>query len=150
MGAWALQGWGSKATNQSSIAFTLTFVNNIADKTKWATCDFFGPTDEKVQGNAGGPCYRLLIRQNGEVKLFKVTGGTATEIAGSAMTTAAIGEGGTAKFKIEVVEATKLKIIRVDTSESKTVTDSTYRGGYFHFGVEGTGLKAAFSEVVTT
>jgi glycerophosphoryl diester phosphodiesterase len=149
----ALQGWACPISG-ARCGFTLTLTIGIAAATTpegWAGV-FVCAVDDRSFDDADRPepglgGYHVLLRQSGNLEVHVVHRGT-THLAASAAT-APIEPGGSATLRIDVTP-TQVAIARVDISPPPvvTMTDATYRGGYFHFGRRAAAVR--FSAVTIT
>ncbi|MFA0844337.1 glycerophosphodiester phosphodiesterase [Streptomyces rochei] len=105
--------------------------------------------DDDTTGTVARPNgYNVLVRGNGTLDIYKVTGGTATQIATAS--TATVPTGSTQHLRIQMT-ATQIIVTRTNIAapNSVTATDSTYRGGlYPHLGVRDT--KTRFAHLAVT
>ncbi|MFE6429384.1 glycerophosphodiester phosphodiesterase [Streptomyces rochei] len=135
--------------------FTLDF-DFVIDTSDYATASMqvafsVGDTqyDDDTTGTSAKPNgYNLLVRTNGTIDVYRVTGGTSTSIG--TVATAAITTGTTQHLRIQMT-ATQIIVTRTNIAapNSVTATDSTYRGGlYPHFGVRDT--KTRWANVAVT
>ncbi|MFE1111202.1 glycerophosphodiester phosphodiesterase [Streptomyces rochei] len=135
--------------------FTLDF-DFVIDTSDYATASMqvafsVGDTqyDDDTTGTSAKPnAYNLLVRTNGTIDVYRVTGGTSTSIG--TVATAAITTGTTQHLRIQMT-ATQIIVTRTNIAapNSVTATDSTYRGGlYPHFGVRDT--KTRWANVAVT
>jgi glycerophosphoryl diester phosphodiesterase len=142
----SLQGW----IGELSDAFTLTgkmTLEKSVDNVRWGSIAFCTPkdyfddyTDSLSQG------YHLLIRESGAIDFYIRQGGPASSL--NSMQTAAISEGQTVDFKIQVT-STQIIITRVDTGNSMTINNTVHRGGYVHFGRRLSGITFENVNVVS-
>ncbi|WP_031189801.1 glycerophosphodiester phosphodiesterase [Streptomyces peucetius] len=130
-------------------AFTLDtdFVIDVADYATASMQIMLSVGDKEFDDQGGGAAnpngYNILVRSNGTIDVYKLTGGTPTSVG--TVATAAITAGTTQHLKVQVT-ATQLIITRTNIAapNSVTVTDSTYRGGmYPHLGVRDTKTRWA-------
>lgn len=149
---YVIQGWGSPVANAAAtyhIQLTMTVETGNADTTRWGSCAFASTNDKFTDaggtGHAQSNGYQVLVRQNGEVDLFKIVNGVSTSLG--TVSTAAIAVGGTAIIKIDVTP-TSITVTRTDVSAPNSIvaSDTTFRGGFFFFGHNGIG--ASFSNVI--
>ncbi|MFI5808967.1 glycerophosphodiester phosphodiesterase [Streptomyces sp. NPDC051561] len=108
--------------------------------------------DRQFDDNGGAAAnpngYNILIRTNGVIDVYSVTGGTPTSIG--TVATAAITPGSAQHLRVQVT-ATQIIVTRTNITapNSVTVTNSTYRGGmYPHLGVRDT--KTRWSAIAVT
>ncbi|MFF9624293.1 glycerophosphodiester phosphodiesterase [Streptomyces griseosporeus] len=145
-----LQGYLGPLPN----TFTLDF-DYVIDVADYATASLqvtLSVGDKAYDDNGGGAAnpnaYNILVRQNGTIDVYKVTGGTPTSIG--TVATAAITAGTTQHLRVQMT-ATQIIVTRTNIAapNSVTATDSTYRGGmYPHFGVRDT--KTRWANVALT
>jgi glycerophosphoryl diester phosphodiesterase len=150
-----LQGWACPIVDPSyRIAATVTF-DAINDNGRWASIGF-GWTDDRLSPESGGGIngYRVLVRANGNVDLYKYVHGTATKLGSTP--TAPIHTGGSATIQIDV-SPTEIVVTRTDVVDATaTYADTTHRGPYISLGVAvgkvnfTAGVGATFSDVSVT
>lgn len=148
---WVLQGWGCPVpwSGNYTMDFDLTYDEVAADPTRWAGVSFSDVTDIRYNTAARTGCdgYLVLVRINGGIVLYRDHNGVLTQIGTAA--SAAIAEGSTIHLQIAVTPtAVTVKRTDVDPDVVVTVADTTYRGGYFHFGYLGAGCAFSWSNVV--
>ena len=150
-----LQGWACPIVDPSyRIAATITF-DAISGVSRWASIGF-GWADDRLTPEQGGGTngYRVFVRANGDVDLYKYVGGTPTKLGSTS--TAPIDAGGSATIQIDV-SPTEIVVTRTDVVDATaTYADTTHRGPYISLGVAvGTaksrhGVGATFSDVSVT
>jgi len=153
-GRFCLQGWACPIATPTAytLGFTLTWDGLDGDTTRWASCHFAEPDDKGYTDQSGTSTqqsgYHLLLRENGTLALYRTDIGVGVTLLNSA-STAAVSQGQQVPITIQVTP-TQVIATRTDTGGSVTVTDNTYRGGYFHFGKSGANVKASWSGVTIT
>jgi len=147
----ALMGWACPLATPTN--FTLTFTAKhesllSGDTSRWYGAFICADDDtehkdlspDQVQG------YQIIARQQGKLQIYKKAKGVATalqsEVSGAAFAL------GTFTTITVVVTATTITATRSDTGQSVSITDSAYRGGYFHLGRNG--CSAKFKDVIIT
>lgn len=135
-------------------AFTLDF-DYVIDAVDYASASLqvmLGVTDLQYDDAGGGAAnpngYNILVRQNGTIDVYRVTGGTPTSIG--TVSTAAITLGTTQHLRIQVT-STQIIVTRTNIggTNSVTVTNNTYRGGqYPNFAVRDS--KSRWANVAVT
>lgn len=142
----------------NSMQVTITYEALAADTTRWCGIGF-GCVNDRTWNDGVTPvidAYVLILRESGSMALFKRPGGQASTQLGSSVSTPALSAGSAPVLKVEWVGATDIKVTRVDTGHTLTVTDTSMNGGvrgqFFHLGKSdsGGGLVASFSGVQTT
>lgn len=134
-----LQGWGSPIANAAgtySITIPITYDTLPSDMSRWKGIFVCAPQDLAYnnQGAATENGYLILMRASGAMAIFKITNGVGT--TGPTATTAAVTAGGTATVRVDVTPTT-VTATRTDVAGSVSMTDSTFRGGYFYLGQTG-------------
>ncbi|WP_432137663.1 glycerophosphodiester phosphodiesterase [Streptomyces sp. bgisy154] len=134
--------------------FTLDF-DYVIDTIDYASASLqvmLGVGDIQYDDQGGGAAnpngYNILVRTNGTIDVYRVTGGTPTNVG--TVSTASITAGSSQHLRIQVT-ATQIIVTRTNISapNSVTATDSTYRGGlYPHFGVRD--VKGRWANVALT
>jgi len=149
--AGCLMGWACPLASPTNFTLSFTFKYeslNAGDITRWVSAFICADDDtehkdatiDQVQG------YHVLIRANGQMNIYsKAKGGAATLIATSSGTAFTIGNFVTITI---AVTPTTITVSRSDTAQTTTVTDATYRGGYFHIGRNG--CYAKFKDIIIT
>jgi glycerophosphoryl diester phosphodiesterase len=135
-------------------AFTLDF-DYVIDVADYATASLHVtlgigdlPFDDQAGGAANPNGYNILVRSNGTIDVYRVTGGTPTNIG--TVATAAITAGTTQHLRVQVT-ATQIIVTRTNITapNSVTVTNNTYRGGmYPSLGVRDT--KTRWANIAVT
>lgn len=148
----ALMGWACPLATPTN--FTLTFTAKhesllSGDTTRWISVFICADddTEHKDLSTDQVSGYHILIRASGTMQIYKKAKGVAigTPLASTTSTAFTIGDFVT--FTV-VVTPTELSITRSDVAQTTTLTDSTYRGGYFHLGRNG--CLAKFKDVIIT
>ena len=137
-----LQGWAGKLPNSFVIDVDMTF--DKLENGGWgsiAVCTPIDYFDDNFTNKSAG--YHCLYNEAGALSLHKVTDGVATKIDGVDGT--AVVQGATHKLRITVT-ATSITFANWTTGQTMTIADTTYRGGYLHFGRKWT--QVSFSNVV--
>lgn len=142
--AGCLMGWACPLATPTN--FTLTFTAKheslfSGDTTRWISAFICADDDtehkdvpaDQVSG------YHILIRAMGVMQIYKKAKG-APPISLAMSTSTAFTIGDFVTFTV-VVTPTALSITRSDVAQTTTLTDSTYRGGYFHLGRSGCSAK---------
>lgn len=129
------------ATDTITIDFTID-VDSQSDSGRWMGAYVGFATDRAM--NDGGTTYvdndgyRCLINQSGTPAVQKYTNGAA-DGAAATQATAAITPPVTGVQMRITISPTQVKMERRNgTTGTATLTDSTYRGPYFHWGASGT------------
>jgi glycerophosphoryl diester phosphodiesterase len=145
------QGWAnpiieSGVLSSVVIDFTIKFESALTeDRLAWlALLTSDQPFDNDVVGPANKNGYTFVCRKNGDMNIFRYSSGSeiATWLATGA--SPAISNGGSASYRITVTAST-LKLERVGSGTSATITDATHRGAFLHAGVKG--VHALFSGI---
>lgn len=149
--AGCLMGWACPLASPTNFTLSFTFKQeslNAGDITRWVSAFICAdddtehkdiPTDE-IQG------YHILARANGQLNIYsKAKGGAASLIATSSGTAFTLGNFVTISI---AVTPTTITVSRSDTAQTTTVTNATYRGGYFHIGLNG--CSAKFKDIIIT
>lgn len=147
----ALMGWACPLANPTNYQISFTAKHNSLysnDTTRWFSI-FIGNDDDTeyrdltidlVEG------YHILVRANGTLSIYKkAKGGVVTHVASTYG--AAFNLDTFVTFTVTVTPTT-VSISRSDVAQTTTVTDSSYRGGYFHFGRSG--CTAKFKNIIIT
>jgi glycerophosphoryl diester phosphodiesterase len=144
-----LQGWGCKSAAWSSIELDLWCDTLDVDATRWAGIAWNAPDDRPFDDSASAVepnsrAYVCLMRQNGQMQIYRRTGNTSTLISPSVASTARTA-GSRVRLRIENLSDGRIRMTRLDSNTSVTTSaaDATYRGGYFWFGKATTGGGAA-------
>lgn len=132
-----LQGWGCPIENAGgsyTIAGSITFDDSTVGSDS-ANIAFAALTDANFQDAAASTdaCYHAIFRTSGLFILYRMEGRTYTSLGSTQM--AAITTGDTITFTIDVTPSS-IVITRTDIAAPNrhSTNDTTYRGGYFHFG----------------
>ena len=132
-----LQGWGCPIENAGgsyTIAGSITFDDSTVGSDS-ANIAFAALTDANFQDAAASTnaCYHAIFRTSGLFILYRMEGSTYTSLGSTQM--AAITTGDTITFTIDVTPSS-IVITRTDIAapNQHSTNDTTYRGGYFHFG----------------
>jgi glycerophosphoryl diester phosphodiesterase len=150
--AGCLMGWACPLATPTN--FTLTFTAKhesllSGDTTRWISAFICADddTEHKDLPNDKVSGYHILIRASGTIHIYKKAKGVAigAPLATSESTAFTIGDFVT--FSV-VVTPTAVSITRSDVAQTTTLTDSTYRGGYFHLGRSG--CSAKFKDIIIT
>lgn len=147
----ALMGWACPLANPTNYQISFTAKHDSLysnDTTRWFSI-FIGNDDDTeyrdltidlVEG------YHILVRANGTLSIYKkAKGGAVTYVASTYG--AAFNLDTFVTFTVTVTPTT-VSISRSDVAQTTTVTDSSYRGGYFHFGRAG--CTAKFKNIIIT
>lgn len=140
----ALQGWacpikGDANANTFSIEFDVQF-DAVTAADRWVSA-FICQTDDTAYtdgGNVAG--YGCLIRQNGTLQIYKTVPGTGTTML-SQDVNAALSLSTYYRARVDVTPTAITLSIPALGTYSVTVSDSTYRGGFFHLGRNGASCK---------
>jgi hypothetical protein len=130
-----LQGWGGRDTPPATWTLDLDYILDANKATTSALSVYFCAADDREyddQSGVGRPNgYNVLVRQSGVIDVYKVTSDTPTKIG--TVTTASVTIGTAQHLRIAVT-ATTITVTRTNiaTPNSVAVSDSTYRGGYWH------------------
>lgn len=132
-------GWACPlAATSYTLTATVRYDDVPADTTRWAGLLVSSVTDKCYIGTSGNfvDGYLCLLRGTGQLQIFRTSdaGNTSTQLGATSST--AIVDAQSVTVTIQVT-ATQLIFTRTDTGASVTVTDSTYRGRYLHFGKSG-------------
>ena len=147
----ALMGWACPLATPTN--FTLTFTAKheslySGDTTRWISAFICADDDTEYKDLSTDQVsgYHIVIRANGQMNIYKKAKGAALiPLATSTSTAFTIGDFVT--FSV-VVTPTTVSVTRSDVAQTTTLTDSTYRGGYFHLGRNG--CLAKFKDVIIT
>ena len=144
-----LQGWGCPIRGGSIaagfvISFKLRFSGVNADD-RWAAAFICADTD-RVYADAGAatmvPGYHLLVRRNGTAQIYRVDMGSAPVLLNQTTgTTLSLNT----DYDVTITVTPTEVAIKVGTFAENRVTDSAYRGAFFHLGRAGAAV--AFSSV---
>jgi len=155
--AYFLQGWAGEIAKKATsyqIAYTFTVDAAGTDSLNWLAVFFAAPTDVSYadSGAAAENGYNVILRMNGQMTLFRKVNGALTQL--STVTGAAITTGSVVPMRIQV-SPTAITVTRDDITVSNVVTstDTTQRGGYFHFGrndLNSAGLRCSVASVAIT
>ena len=155
-----LQGWATDhddvASDNYDVEFSAEFTAHYSSATEWLAIAI---NDDSV-GDRGYPdsntdasqaAYNLYIRKNGDMNIYRKDGTGGALVAGP-VATSSIADGELVHFRAEVRPAS-ITLHRLDASRGTathtiTTTDTTYRGGYFHFGRAS--MKGRFKDVFVT
>jgi hypothetical protein len=125
------------AASTYTIQTTINWDTADSDSTRWAAVYFCCPDDTVTSGLSGGFVngYDIIIRQSGQIALFKNTASTQAQV-GSNQATQAISAGQKVVLSIQVTPTQIIVNATVNGTAYRpfTFTDSTYGGGYFHIG----------------
>jgi glycerophosphoryl diester phosphodiesterase len=143
----SLMGWACPMNPSFTLNFTAKH-ESVLDIGRWYGAFICSDDDtehkdlltDQVQG------YQIIARQMGLLQIYKKAKGVGTvlqsEVSGAA-------------FALDifvtitvVVTATTITATRSDTGQSVSITDNTYRGGYFHLGRNG--CSAKFKDIIIT
>lgn len=144
-----LQGWGGRDTPPATWTLDLDYILDANKASSSSLSVYICAADDREyddQSGVGRPGgYAVLVRQSGIVDVYKVTADTPTKIG--TVTTAAITTGTAQHLRIAVT-ATTITVTRTNiaTPNSVAVTDSTYRGGYWHLGSRE--VKVRFGNII--
>lgn len=144
-----LQGWGGRDTPPEIWGLDFDFILDAAKASGSSLSVYLCAADDREyddQGGVGRPDgYNVLIRQSGIIDVYKVTSDIPTKIG--SVITASITLGTMQHVRIDVT-ATAITVSRTTIAgpNSVAVTDSAYRGGYWHFGSRETRVR--FGNVV--
>jgi glycerophosphoryl diester phosphodiesterase len=130
-----LQGWHGTLGDNFTLNLKIDFAD-VTSEVRWASVAFCTPIDfwNDYNGNSRG--YHLLIRESGEMELYK-RDDSGSVLMGEVMTTDIV-EGTTVSLQIQVTN-TQVIAKRLDTSHTLTINSQAYRNGYLHFGRRFTG-----------
>jgi len=155
--AFFLQGWaGEIAKKATTYQIACTFTMDVAGSTltNWLAVLFATPTDAPYldNGSASENGYNVILRLNGQMNLYRRINGALTLL--SSVTGAAITTGSVVPIRVQV-SPTAVTVTRDDITVDNVVTstDTTHRGGYFHFGrFDGVdaGLRCSVASVAIT
>ncbi|MBD8028142.1 glycerophosphodiester phosphodiesterase [Ureibacillus sp. Re31] len=133
-----LQGWAGELPTNFSLTAKMTLYKSV-HPTYWGAFVFCTQDDIYIDHSSstlrGG--YNLLLRENGNLQLYKRVNGITTLIKEVATTT--LIEGQTAAIKVDVSN-TNITVTRTDTGHSFTAVDNTFRNGYLHLGRRVSGI----------
>lgn len=148
-----LQGWGCPINDdpaQMAFSMSLTLaITSVTAADRWAGILVGADSDAKYEdlttGNAVGG-YHILIRQNGTVQIYRAgTTGSSTKIGetiGTALTLST-------EYVVNIaVTASSITVEIPALGTTVSANDTTFRGGYFHFGKNG--AACTFSDVVVS
>ena len=131
-----LQAWACPLANAAG-TYTLTVPFTIdatdSDASSWVGIYFGNPDDTTPAYNLDVPGngWLCMIRQSGSLQVYKVTNGAGTSVGTGS--TVAIPAGGSATVTVQVTP-TAITFTRTDSGGFPpiTITDSAYRGAYWH------------------
>lgn len=105
------------------------------DTTRYLSVLFCAETDQVWHPNIGNVIngYHVVLRANGQFGLYKRINGSSESQLGTTQTTAALVAGTYAHLQINVTPSA-ITVTRTDSAGTVTNGDTSYRGGYFHFG----------------
>lgn len=143
---WILQGWGSPIANASS-SYTLTvsikLTTLIADKTRWPGIAICCPDDGAYSDNtAASTGYQIWINPStsagggaaGQINIIEKNAGAGVGVATTGALSVELTAGVTLTLAIAVTPSSITVTASGAATGSVVLNDSTYRGGYFHFG----------------
>jgi len=144
-----LQGWGCPIEEDTyTISGSITF-DDSAGGADSANIAFAAQTDDNFQDAAASTdaCYHAIFRSSGLFILYRMEGSSYTSLGATSM--ASIAQGDTITFTI-AVSPSQVVVTRTDISSSNqhSTNDTTYRGGYFHFGRNTAGVT--FKDITIT
>jgi glycerophosphoryl diester phosphodiesterase len=147
----ALMGWACPLATPTN--FTLTFTAKhesllSGDTTRWISAFICADDDTEYKDAPTDQVsgYHIVIRASGKMQIYKKAKGAAL-ISLAETTSTAFTLGDFVTFTV-VVTPTTVSVTRSDVAQTTTLTDSTYRGGYFHLGRNG--CLAKFKDVIIT
>lgn len=138
MNDFSLQGWAGDLPSTFTLTAKMTLQKSVSS-TYWgsiAFCtvnDIWTDTSETTVSSG----YHLLLRENGSLQLYRRDEGAGLLL--EEIATTSLSNGQVAELQIQVT-TTDIIITRVDTSDSFTVSDATYRKGYMHLGRRVSGI----------
>jgi glycerophosphoryl diester phosphodiesterase len=145
-----MQGWACPiGGNDNANSFTISYdqaIDAIANTERWGSVFICSNTDAVFNDSADDASsgYHVLVRASGMVQIFKRVAGQAAVsmdyVSGSALAL------GTFYSVVITVTPTTISVSIPSLSRSVTVTDSDFRGGYFHLGRHGSAVR--FKNVV--
>ena len=155
--AFFLQGWAGEIANKAAtyqIACTFTVDAAGTTLTNWLAVLFAATTDAPYldNGSTTENGYNVILRMNGQMNLYRRVNGALTLL--SSITGASITTGSVVPLRIQV-SPTAITVTRDDVTVGNVVTstDTTRRGGYFHFGrndAGSAGLRCSVASVAIT
>lgn len=143
----ALQGWACPIKSDSNAAtFTISATVNITavnggDTSRHADVLVCSNTDAPF-ADSGVECevsgYNILVRPSGFLQIYKQPiGGAATQIASVSGAALTLGTNYTLTITVTPTAVTAA----LSNGTTVSANDTTYRGGYFHFGRNGAAVK---------
>jgi len=153
--AFCLQGWACPIKSDDfaddfTLAFDVTF-DARETSTRWAMLMIVDGSEldkRYTNGTNYVNGYPILLRADGLIVMYREDLNGFTFLADSTAPSIAVGQ----KVRFEVIvtptQITVRRMSGVTVISTVTATDSTYRGGYFHFGRRA--LACKFSNVVIT
>ncbi|KYG89146.1 hypothetical protein A0U40_14075 [[Bacillus] sp. KCTC 13219] len=132
-----LMGWTGELPENFTLNYNLTLKNSSGTPTTWGavtfctTIDIYRDINDVDNPDTPSYGYNLLLRENGNLQLYKRTASGAV-VLGSVQTTA-LTNNSTARIKVQV-QGDNITCTRVDTNQSFTVEDDEFRKGYLHVG----------------
>lgn len=147
----ALMGWACPLATPTN--FTLTFTAKhesllSGDTTRWFSAFICADDDTEYKDSPTDLVegYHLLVRANGTLSIYKKAKGGAVTVVASTYG-AAFNLDTFVTFTVTVTPTT-VSITRSDVAQTTTITDSSYRGGYFYLGRNG--CSAKFKNIIIT
>lgn len=115
-----------------------------ADNTRWAGVQFALQQNSLVRNfspvDVGDSGYGLVVRQNGQFYIDRYDSGANSTIIAGPFSSPALVVGVAVQFKISVTHD-RITVTRMDTGDSLTVADGTYRGGLLGFVWSSSGMS---------
>lgn len=155
---WILQGWGSPiaaAAGSYTLNVAIKFTTLAAsDKTRWPGVAICCPNDDAYSDNtAASTGYQIWINPStnvgggaaGQINIIEKNAGAGVGGTTTGALSAEITAGATLNLAIAVTPTAITITASGAATGTATLTDATYRGGYFHFG-HGTNSSGAVFE----
>lgn len=141
--SFCLQGWAGVLPHNFTLNAKI-ILEESAYNSAWASIAFCTTTDYWDDENSTGLSrgYHLLLRENGNLQLYRRDGDVAYIIG--EVTTNSWEEGQTAEISIQVTQY-EIIVKRIDTNQQFAVQDTIYRNGYLHLGRRA--LAVSFKDV---
>lgn len=131
-GDFSLQGWAGELNKEVTVQLKINYLKTVSN-VRWASVAICTPKDfwdDYTNSLCGG--YHILLRENGSLDFYIREIGKPAVLLKS-ISTSPISQGQTVELKIQVTSSAVI-VTRIDTNQSIIINDTTFRGGYLHFG----------------
>lgn len=138
-----LQGWASPVVPREGrqVVEVDVRMDAVLEPTRWASV-MIGAEDDTAFNDLPGDAvagYHLLLRQNGQLAIFRKPLGEAPTL-GAALDTAPVPLGAVVRMRAELTPG-QVRWTRLDAGESVVLEDAAWRGGYLHLGRHGAAVS---------